>query len=156
IPACGLRRPRTCIASVLCAEPCAKTAPAQARLRKRRPVLVRSRPARARHFPAPEPVDFTGSGVGGMCQARVVPQQDADQERANELLARVLAGTPEGENPVTHVRTLPARPARCVPWPSWVPEAVARRFGECGVAQPWSHQAEAADHAWHGRHVILS
>jgi len=57
---------------------------------------------------------------------------------------------------VTHVRTLPARPARCVPWPSWVPEAVARRFGECGVAQPWSHQAEAADHAWHGRHVILS
>jgi DEAD/DEAH box helicase domain-containing protein len=85
-----------------------------------------------------------------------VPQQDADQERANELLARVLAGTPEGENPVTHVRTLPARPARCVPWPSWVPEAVARRFGECGVAQPWSHQAEAADHAWHGRHVILS
>ncbi|WP_286899844.1 DEAD/DEAH box helicase [Thermocrispum sp.] len=85
-----------------------------------------------------------------------MPQQDADQERANELLARVLAGTPEGENPVTHVRTLPARPARCVPWPSWVPEAVARRFGECGVAQPWSHQAEAADHAWHGRHVILS
>src|SRR5690606_3938761 len=92
----------------------------------------------------------------GCVKLEVVQHSDAELKRADSLLARVLAGTPEGEQPVTHVRTLPARPARCVPWPSWVPEEVARRFVDCGVQQPWSHQAEAADHAWHQRHVVLS
>ena len=92
----------------------------------------------------------------GCVKLEVVQHSDAELKRADSLLARVLAGTPEGEQPVTHVRTLPARPARCVPWPSWVPDEVARRFVDCGVQQPWSHQAEAADHAWHQRHVVLS
>src|SRR5690606_26197646 len=109
----------------------------------------RSTPGRPCHLPA-------ATASAGCLKLDHVQHSDAELKRADSLLARVLAGTPEGEQPVTHVRTLPARPARCVPWPSWVPEEVARRFVDCGVQQPWSHQAEAADHAWHQRHVVLS
>lgn len=77
-------------------------------------------------------------------------------DTASPLLERVLAGVPSGESPVTHVRTLPARPARCVEWPSWAPAAVVERFVAAGVAQPWAHQVAAASHAWSGEHVVLS
>ncbi|HEV2779716.1 MAG TPA: DEAD/DEAH box helicase [Actinophytocola sp.] len=72
------------------------------------------------------------------------------------LLDRVLAGVPAGENPLTHVRDLPERAAGCVPWPSWVPDLVRDAFIRCGVAQPWAHQIEAAEHAMAGRHVVLA
>jgi DEAD/DEAH box helicase domain-containing protein len=72
------------------------------------------------------------------------------------LLDRVLAGVPSGESPLTHVRDLPERTASCVPWPSWVPDEVRDAFVRCGVAQPWSHQIEAASHAFAGRHVVVA
>lgn len=68
----------------------------------------------------------------------------------------MLAGVPAGENPLTHVRDLPERAAGCVPWPSWVPDLVRDAFIRCGVAQPWAHQIEAAEHAMAGRHVVLA
>ncbi|MGH3432982.1 MAG: DEAD/DEAH box helicase, partial [Thermocrispum sp.] len=83
-------------------------------------------------------------------------QPEVDVQRAGPLLARVLAGVPGEEHPVTHVRSLPARPARHVPWPAWVPEDVVERFTAAGVRQPWSHQVEAATHAWRRRHMVLS
>ncbi len=73
-----------------------------------------------------------------------------------ELLDRVLAGVRAGENPLTHVRDLPERLATCVPWPSWVPAEVRSAFARCGVVEPWSHQIEAASHAWAGRHVVIA
>jgi DEAD/DEAH box helicase domain-containing protein len=81
---------------------------------------------------------------------------DVDVEQVSPLLSRVLAGVPAGEQPVTHVRELPARVARCVPWPSWAPAAVVERFAAAGVRQPWAHQLAAASHAWEGQHVVLS
>jgi DEAD/DEAH box helicase domain-containing protein len=77
-------------------------------------------------------------------------------ERGGLLLKRVLAGVPAGENPLTHVAELPQRSATFVPWPQWTPTRVADAFARCGVAEPWAHQAEAADHAHAGRSVVIA
>ncbi len=43
-----------------------------------------------------------------------------------------------------------------MPWPSWVPAEVTGAFAARGIRAPWSHQAQAADHAQAGRNVIIS
>jgi DEAD/DEAH box helicase domain-containing protein len=68
----------------------------------------------------------------------------------------VTAGIPSRENPVTHVADLPGRAARYAEWPSWADPAVVAALRDCGVAAPWAHQAEAASHAYEGRHVVIS
>jgi DEAD/DEAH box helicase domain-containing protein len=78
------------------------------------------------------------------------------ENRGRRLLDRVLAGVPEGESPLTHVRDLPHRPATCVSWPDWVSPELRAAFERCGVREPWTHQIEAAEHARAGRHVVVS
>ncbi|MEO8889604.1 MAG: DEAD/DEAH box helicase, partial [Jatrophihabitantaceae bacterium] len=73
-----------------------------------------------------------------------------------ELLERLLTGTAPGESPCTHVQELPARIARPVAWPDWVPAQLTDRLGEIGVGQPWSHQVQAADLAHAGSSVVLA
>ncbi|MEV7093580.1 DEAD/DEAH box helicase [Amycolatopsis sp. NPDC051045] len=68
----------------------------------------------------------------------------------------MTAGIPSRENPVTHVADLPGRAARYAEWPSWVDPAVVAALRDCGVSAPWAHQAEAASHAYEGRHVVIS
>jgi len=75
---------------------------------------------------------------------------------SRHLLDRVLAGVPHGESPLRHVRELPERPAAGVAWPSWAPEPLVTAFGSTGVERPWTHQTEAATHAWEGRHVVIA
>ena len=79
-----------------------------------------------------------------------------DGTRGQRLLGRVTAGIPARENPITHVAELPARTAVCAPWPSWATPEVVKAFRACGVEAPWTHQAEAAEHAYAGRHVVIS
>ena len=81
---------------------------------------------------------------------------DVDGTRGRRLLRRVTAGVPASENPVTHVADLPARAARCAPWPTWTPATVVDALRAGGVEAPWTHQAEAAEHAYAGRHVVIS
>ena len=104
-------------------------------------------------------------GVGGVCSTRVVSGVGAlerasgipeDDGRGTSLLRRVLAGTPQGETPLTHAEVVPAREGRRAPWPGWVPDDLRGRLVARGIPSPWSHQAEAADHAWAGRHVVVS
>lgn len=80
----------------------------------------------------------------------------AGSDFGRELLACVLAGTGSGEHPLRHVADLPPRPGRTRPWPQWADPEVVAAFRERGIAQPWTHQAAAADLAHHGRHVVLS
>ncbi|MEU0792884.1 DEAD/DEAH box helicase [Amycolatopsis sp. NPDC005961] len=68
----------------------------------------------------------------------------------------MTAGIPSREDPVTHVADLPGRNARYAEWPSWVDPAVVTALRDCGVSAPWTHQAEAASHAYEGRHVVIS
>ncbi|UOX93492.1 DEAD/DEAH box helicase [Amycolatopsis sp. FBCC-B4732] len=68
----------------------------------------------------------------------------------------MTAGIPSREDPVTHVADLPGREAGYAEWPSWVDPAVVAALRDCGVSAPWAHQAEAASHAYEGRHVVVS
>jgi DEAD/DEAH box helicase domain-containing protein len=81
---------------------------------------------------------------------------DVRIERGRQLLSRVLAGVPADENPLTHAEDLPEREARYAEWPSWAPAQVVSAFESRGLAKPWTHQIEAAEHVWNGRHVVLS
>jgi DEAD/DEAH box helicase domain-containing protein len=73
-----------------------------------------------------------------------------------ELLAVALAGGAAGEHPLRHVAELPPRPGRPHSWPDWVEPDVVRAFAERGISAPWSHQAQAAELAHAGRHVVVS
>lgn len=57
---------------------------------------------------------------------------------------------------LTHVEQMPPLPGRAVPWPDWVPYGLVAAFTSIGVAEPWAHQAQAANLARAGRHVILA
>ncbi|GLZ40308.1 DEAD/DEAH box helicase [Actinokineospora sp. NBRC 105648] len=81
---------------------------------------------------------------------------DAATDRGAVLLGRVLAGVPSGENPLTHVAQLPERAATIVAWPAWAPASVREAFAASGVAAPWAHQVEAAEHAHAGRSVVIA
>lgn len=72
-----------------------------------------------------------------------------------ELLRRLRA-RPDGEDPVTHVERLPARAGITVPWPAWTPDRLRAAYAARGVTAPWRHQAEAAELAYAGRHVVLA
>ncbi|OBA58808.1 DEAD/DEAH box helicase [Mycobacterium sp. 1100029.7] len=74
----------------------------------------------------------------------------------SDLLAVALAGTPADEKPLRHVAELPARSGRPQIWPQWAESDVIAAFADRGVSAPWSHQAEAAELAHSGRHVVVS
>jgi DEAD/DEAH box helicase domain-containing protein len=46
--------------------------------------------------------------------------------------------------------------ASTAPWPAWVPSGVREAFARSGVTRPWTHQVEAAEHAWSGRNVVIA
>ncbi|HUX69741.1 MAG TPA: DEAD/DEAH box helicase [Cellulomonadaceae bacterium] len=72
-----------------------------------------------------------------------------------DLLAVLTAGGRRSDR-LTHVEHLPARPGRTAPWPPWADSDIVAGYRSLGVALPWSHQVEAADAAWSGRHTVLA
>ena len=54
---------------------------------------------------------------------------------------------------ITHVERVPARPGVPVAWPSWTPPALRTALG---ITAPWQHQAEAAERAYAGKHVVVA
>ena len=87
-----------------------------------------------------------GTGAGPTDHACV----KAENRALGILLDDARAGRP------VHVEHIPARAGREVPWPQWVPAEVIGAFAARGIRAPWSHQAQAADHARAGRNVIIS
>lgn len=57
---------------------------------------------------------------------------------------------------VTHCHVLEPRTARHAPWPSAVPPALREALARRGIAQPYTHQAQAIEHALAGRHVVVT
>ena len=86
----------------------------------------------------------TGAGRTDHAPAR------AENRALGILLDDARAGRP------VHVEHIPARAGREVPWPQWVPAEVIGAFAARGIRAPWSHQAQAADHARDARNVIIS
>ena len=73
-----------------------------------------------------------------------------------DLLSRVVAGSPPGENPLTHVEALAARPGLAVPWPAWLPASVRTALTGIGIEAPWAHQVAAATAAHAGESVVVA
>jgi len=55
-----------------------------------------------------------------------------------------------------HVERLPARSGRPVAWPSWIATDLIAELAGQGITAPWQHQAEAAELAHAGTHVVLA
>lgn len=72
------------------------------------------------------------------------------------LLERILAGQHGPDGPLTHVERSPARAERTAEWPAFVPAQLRDALRDGGLEHPWIHQAEAAELAWAGRHVVVS
>ena len=71
------------------------------------------------------------------------------------LIERLAAG-PGREDRLTHLEVLAPRSAHFADWPAWVPDDVRAAYARNGIAQPWQHQAAAADAAHAGTHVVVA
>ena len=91
--------------------------------------------------------------VGDGCDTSPVSTTKAFD--ATETLGRLLSVAGRHER-VTHVEVLPARAGESVPWPGWADPRIVTAYRERGVVSPWRHQAEAAEAAHAGDHVVLS
>ncbi|CAB0487097.1 DEAD/DEAH box helicase [Corynebacterium diphtheriae] len=56
----------------------------------------------------------------------------------------------------THIENIPPRSARYLPWPAWTAPELQRELERRGIAQLYSHQAQAADLAWTGTNVVVA
>jgi DEAD/DEAH box helicase domain-containing protein len=72
-----------------------------------------------------------------------------------DVLRRLL-DEPRNRDRITHVENVPARTGRTADWPSWAPQLLVDRLRHAGIAQPWEHQAHAADLAHSGTSVIVA
>lgn len=72
---------------------------------------------------------------------------------ASHLLDTLVTGR---HDRVNHIEEVAAREGSMADWPGWVDPVVRERLRAAGIQVLWSHQAEAADHAWNGRSVIVS
>ncbi|WP_084264419.1 DEAD/DEAH box helicase [Actinomadura macra] len=76
-------------------------------------------------------------------------------QRSRTPLDRLLAD-PTRRDRITHVENVPAREGRRAAWPEWAPPLLVERLAAQGIEAPWKHQADAAEHAWTGRSVIIA
>jgi hypothetical protein len=105
-----------------------------------------------------QPIEAFREG-GGVARAPVVDTgtpvapNRAAARGAHALPApiRRLVAAPGRAERLLHVRSLPPRAGRVVPWPSWVEPDVVSALRGAGIRSPWTHQVEAADLAWGGR-----
>lgn len=94
-------------------------------------------------------------------QAAPIPEENPSPDTyGRSLLAFLLrntsSDTTDDANPVTHVRDLPGRDARYASWPEWVLPATKTWLQEQGISDLYTHQAETADTAWSGQHVVVA
>lgn len=80
----------------------------------------------------------------------------ANTSYGRSLLNRVLLGSSDSDSRLTHIAEIPARKAVIAEWPEWAPSAVVDALRAEGIDRPWSHQAETADLAFAGQHVVVS
>lgn len=74
--------------------------------------------------------------------------------RSDDLLAVLRRGG--DPSAVTHVERLPRRLGVTAPWPLWVPDEVVAALRGKGIEAPWRHQAETAELAHGGAHVVVA
>jgi DEAD/DEAH box helicase domain-containing protein len=88
--------------------------------------------------------------------ARTSSATPADDLAGLAALARRLAARPGRADALRHLELVEDRPAVPGSWPDWVAPEVRVALEGIGIRQPYSHQTEAADLAWSGRHVVVA
>jgi len=73
-----------------------------------------------------------------------------------EAVALRLAAGDSRKDRLTHLEIRAARDAQAAPWPAWTHPTLVDAYFARGVVSPWSHQADAAELAWSGRHVVVA
>ncbi|WP_354530369.1 DEAD/DEAH box helicase [Nakamurella sp. UYEF19] len=74
--------------------------------------------------------------------------------RSDDLLAVLRRGGDPCA--ITHVERLPRRLGVTASWPEWTPAAMVSALARKGIEAPWRHQAQTAELAHSGRHVVVS
>ena len=74
--------------------------------------------------------------------------------RSEDLLAVLRLGA--DPSAITHVERLPRSSGVTAPWPGWVPDLLLGALADRGIDAPWRHQADTAELAHSGRHVVVS
>lgn len=69
------------------------------------------------------------------------------------LLTRLAYGR---DGRLLHEHHVPARPAECADWPTWLSADVVAAYSASGITEPWTHQVDAAELAHSGEHVALA
>lgn len=77
-------------------------------------------------------------------------------EAATGLHPALAALAAERPDCLRHATVLPARQARPVDWPQWVPTQVRSPLIAAGIDRPWQHQASAASLAHSGQDVAIA
>ncbi|MER5772550.1 DEAD/DEAH box helicase [Streptomyces sp. NPDC001985] len=71
------------------------------------------------------------------------------------VLDRLAAGAGRAAR-ITHTEHLPPRPGRHAVWPDRIRPEVINAIRLAGVEHPWTHQADAAEHALDGESVVIA
>ena len=93
-------------------------------------------------------IELFGSQLGSVRRANTAIV------KVSEVLAALTDRDHNGEV-VTAVRRFPARAAQQREWPAWVSALLREVYRSKGIAQPYSHQAQAAESAHGGRNVVI-
>nr|WP_255312208.1 DEAD/DEAH box helicase [Rhodococcus rhodnii] len=68
----------------------------------------------------------------------------------------MLDTRPDSRGSLRFAGDIPPRTAETVPWPEWVHPRLLDALRDAGVAEPWRHQAVAAELAHAGTHVVIA
>jgi DEAD/DEAH box helicase domain-containing protein len=75
---------------------------------------------------------------------------------AGHRLLALLGTQATREERLTHLHLVPARDGTTGAWPAWSDPRLVTAWQARAVPAPWTHQVEAADAAYAGRHVVVS
>src|SRR5580658_3618117 len=78
----------------------------------------------------------------------------AETRQESSALAVLRAAQRAGE--LVHLEHIPGQEPQSTSWPETVRLEVATALAACGIASPWTHQAQAASLARAGCHVIIA
>ncbi|HET9179037.1 MAG TPA: DEAD/DEAH box helicase [Terriglobia bacterium] len=92
-----------------------------------------------------------------MPQASGIQGRSGDAASIENVVREIQSGFKGSrrEGGVTALRHYPAREARVVPFPDFLPERVTKALSSRGVESLYSHQAAAATLAWEGRNIVV-
>ncbi|MFJ8000174.1 DEAD/DEAH box helicase [Streptomyces sp. NPDC096310] len=83
------------------------------------------------------------------------PQTGGERPSPGTVLDRLAAGAGRAAR-ITHTEHLPPRAGRHAVWPDRIRGEVINAIQRAGIDHPWTHQAQAAEHALDGESVVIA